>query len=45
MSRALEVRKHLIDRGVRGSRIDVRALGDKAESAPLDRVDIVMVEQ
>ncbi len=45
LSRALEVRKHLIDRGVRGSRIDVRALGDKAESAPLDRVDIVMVEQ
>jgi outer membrane protein OmpA-like peptidoglycan-associated protein len=43
LSRALEVRKYLIDGGVRSTRIDVRALGDKAESTPLDRIDIVLV--
>jgi hypothetical protein len=30
---------------VRSTRIDVRALGDKAESGPLDRIDIVLVER
>ncbi|MEM7122846.1 MAG: OmpA family protein [Pseudomonadota bacterium] len=45
LSRALEVRKFLIDNGVRSTRIDVRALGDNAESGPLDRIDIVLVER
>lgn len=45
LSRALEVRKFLIDNGVRSTRIDVRALGDNAETGPLDRIDIVLVER
>ena len=45
LSRALEVRKYLIDSGVRSTRIDVRALGDTAEDGPLDRIDIVLVGQ
>jgi outer membrane protein OmpA-like peptidoglycan-associated protein len=45
LSRALEVRKYLIDSGVRSTRIDVRALGNVAESGPLDRIDIVLVER
>jgi outer membrane protein OmpA-like peptidoglycan-associated protein len=45
LSRALEVRKYLIDSGVRSTRIDVRALGNAAESGPLDRIDIVLVER
>jgi outer membrane protein OmpA-like peptidoglycan-associated protein len=43
LSRALEVRKYLIDSGVRSTRIDVRALGNVAESGPADRIDIVLV--
>jgi outer membrane protein OmpA-like peptidoglycan-associated protein len=45
LSRALEVRKYLIDSGVRSTRIDVRALGNVAESGPADRIDIVLVER
>jgi hypothetical protein len=41
LSRALAVRSFLIDQGIRSTRMDVRALGDTAESGPLDRVDIV----
>lgn len=40
LSRALAVRAYLIDQGVRSTRMDVRALGDKAEQEPKDRVDI-----
>jgi len=43
LSRALEVRKVLMDLGVRSTRIEVRALGNKAEgTAPLDRVDALV---
>ncbi len=45
LSRALAVRAYLIENNVRSTRIDVRALGDKAESGPLDRIDIVHVER
>ena len=45
LSRALEVRKYLIDSGVRSTRIDVRALGSAADEGPLDRIDIVLVER
>jgi outer membrane protein OmpA-like peptidoglycan-associated protein len=45
LSRALAVRAFLIENNVRSTRIDVRALGDKAESGPLDRIDIVLVER
>lgn len=41
LARGLEVRKYLIQKGVRSNRIDVRALGSKSEGSPADRVDIV----
>ncbi len=40
LSRALAVRTFLIDQGVRSTRMDVRALGDKVQDGPSDRVDI-----
>lgn len=44
LSRALEVRKYLMEQGVRSTRIEVRALGNKMEgSGPADRVDAVLV--
>ena len=39
LSRALEVRKYLMELGVRSTRIEVRALGNKVEGGPADRVD------
>ncbi len=41
LSRALAVRAFLIEKGVRSTRMDVRALGDKAPDGPIDRVDIM----
>jgi outer membrane protein OmpA-like peptidoglycan-associated protein len=43
LSRALAVRGFLIDKGVRSTRIDVRALGDKPEGGPPERVDVIVV--
>lgn len=43
LSRALEVRSYLIGKGVAGTRMDVRALGDQTEGAPKDRVDLNLV--
>ena len=43
LSRALAVRSFLIDKGVRSTRIDVRALGAAADGGAPDRVDIVAV--
>jgi len=40
LSRALAVRAYLIEKGVRSTRMDVRALGDKHGDGPADRVDI-----
>ncbi|MBT3808012.1 MAG: OmpA family protein [Rhodospirillaceae bacterium] len=45
LSRALKVRSHLIDQGVRSTRMDVRALGVKAEGGPADRVDAVVIRR
>lgn len=45
LSRALTVRSYLIENGIKTSRIDVRALGNKATSAPLDRVDVKVVQR
>jgi len=45
LSRALAVRAFLIDQGVRSTRLDVRALGDKTGDGPADRVDIVPQSQ
>jgi len=43
LSRALAVRKYLIDKGIGRTRLDVRALGNRAEDGPVDRVDLVLV--
>lgn len=45
LSRALSVRTALIDRGVRSTRIDVRALGDKTDRQPVDRVDLILTKR
>ena len=42
LNRALTIRTFLIDRGVRGTRIDVRALGNTAPDMPQDRVDLLL---
>ena len=42
LSRALAVRSELIKEGVRSTRIDVRALGNKSEGGPPDRVDVIV---
>lgn len=42
LSRALAVRSYLIDQGVRSTRIEVRALGNKVPEGPADRVDILV---
>ena len=41
LSRALAVRAYLIDKGVRSTRMDVRALGHNVKAGPADRVDIL----
>jgi outer membrane protein OmpA-like peptidoglycan-associated protein len=41
LSRALAVRSFLIDQGVRSTRIEVRALGNKVPDGAPDRVDII----
>jgi outer membrane protein OmpA-like peptidoglycan-associated protein len=45
LSRALAVRSYLIDQGVRSTRIDVRALGNKAPAGPSERVDVVLLKK
>jgi outer membrane protein OmpA-like peptidoglycan-associated protein len=40
LSRALSVRSYLIENGVRSTRIDVRALGNKTSEEPKNRVDV-----
>ena len=42
LDRVLSVRKYLVDRGVTVDRVNVRALGDKTEEIPRDRVDIML---
>lgn len=41
LSRALAVRSYLMDRGVKPTRVDVRALGTETDRAPPDRVDLI----
>jgi hypothetical protein len=43
LQRALNVRAFVIDRGIRNTRIDVRALGDQNGGGPPDRVDILLI--
>ena len=45
LSRALAVRSYLIRQGVRSTRIDVRALGNRAEGDPANRVDLFVVSR
>ena len=45
LSRALAVRSFLIENGVRSTRIDVRALGNKSTEKETERVDITVVER
>ena len=46
LSRALNVRAYLIDKGVRNTRMDVRALGNRPDTeGPADRVDIITIER
>ncbi|MFH1803848.1 MAG: OmpA family protein [Pseudomonadota bacterium] len=45
LSRALQVRSFLIEKGVRSTRIDVRALGSNVPSGPADRVDVKTVQR
>ena len=42
LSRALAVRSQLINQGIRSTRIDVRALGNKYKDGPADRVDMIV---
>lgn len=45
LSRALAVRSILIELGVRSTRIDVRALGDRNEGGAPDRVDVLVINR
>ena len=45
LSRALAVRSYLINEGVRGPRIDVRALGNRSQGGPPDRVDVIITSR
>ncbi len=45
LSRALAVRSFLIESGVRSTRIDVRALGNKTDEEPINRVDVKVIER
>lgn len=44
LSRALSVRSFLIENGVRSTRVDVRALGNKTTDKPVNRVDVNVTE-
>lgn len=45
LSRALSIRSFLIESGVRSTRIDVRALGNKTTEEPVNRVDLNITER
>jgi outer membrane protein OmpA-like peptidoglycan-associated protein len=45
LSRALAIRSYLIGKGVRSTRIDVRALGNKIPSGKPDRVDLKIIQR
>jgi len=45
LSRALSIRSFLIESGVRSTRIDVRALGNKTKEEPINRVDLNVTER
>ena len=45
LSRALAVRAFFVERGIASTRIDVRALGERSDDGPSERVDIVTVRR
>jgi outer membrane protein OmpA-like peptidoglycan-associated protein len=45
LSRALAVRTYLVDKGIKTSRVDVRALGSRPEGEPADRVDLLLAQR
>jgi outer membrane protein OmpA-like peptidoglycan-associated protein len=45
LSRALAIRSYLIGKGVRSTRIDVRALGSKVPGGKPDRVDLKIIQR
>lgn len=45
LSRALSARSYLIGAGVRSTRIDVRALGNKSEGGPPHRIDVIVTKR
>ncbi len=45
LSRALAARSYLIGQGVRSTRIDVRALGNKTQGGPRDRIDVIVTRR
>ncbi len=45
LSRALSVRSFLIEKGIRSTRVDVRALGNKTTDKPINRVDVNVTER
>lgn len=42
LSRALNIRKQLIESNIRANRIDVRAIGANTNTQPLDRVELII---
>ncbi|MBN8521413.1 MAG: hypothetical protein J0L77_05895 [Alphaproteobacteria bacterium] len=42
LNRALFLRSELIRQGIPADRMDVRALGDKSETPPADRIDLIL---
>lgn len=44
LSRGLKVRSYIKNKGIKPVRLDIRALGDRYDRPPPDRVDIVLVE-
>lgn len=44
LSRALAVRSYLMDKGIKASRVDVRALGSDTDRSPVDRVDLIFAQ-
>lgn len=43
LSRALSVRAYLMAQGIASTRMDVRALGDRSNSGPANRVDVMVL--
>lgn len=44
LSRALEIRKYLLENNISSNRIDVRSLGSQTDVQPLDRVEFYLIK-